>query len=311
VTKKIQVIVNPASGDSEPDLDTVGKVFQEYDVEWVSSTTEQAGDARRMASQAAADGVDVVVAYGGDGTVGEVASGVVGTDASLAILPGGTANVMALELGIPNDLSEAAHIVCGRDSKLDEIDVGTVAEHHFLLRVGIGFEAEVIEVTARPQKARFGILAYLWSGLKRLRQTDIVNYRFVIDGESVESKGFLCTIANAGSLGLPGLRLGSTVSMRDGLLDVFVVEELGWQSLHEVLEEVFGGQDKAPSEQEAAMREYTADIEGMLHHWQGAEVNVTMDPRQVVQYDGEELETVKLPIACKVLRRELNVIVPV
>ena len=58
------------------------------------------------------------------------------------------------------------------------------------------------------------------------------------------------------------------------------------------------------------MRRYTADIEGILHHWQGAQIEVTMDPQQVVQYDGEVLESVNLPITCKALPHGLNVIVP-
>ena len=97
MAKRIQVVINPASGQPQAILNTLNKVFRENEVEWDISITQASGDARRFAENAAAAGADVVAAYGGDGSVMEVAQGLMGTNVPVAILPGGTANLMSVE----------------------------------------------------------------------------------------------------------------------------------------------------------------------------------------------------------------------
>lgn len=307
--QNIHVIANPASGSSEPELDVLAEVFRDHGVQWQVSHTREAGDGQRLAQAALDSGADVIAAYGGDGTVGEVAGALVGADTPLAILPGGTANVIAIELGIPRDAAQAARLICGEGSRVDRIDVGEVNDHRFLLRVGIGFEANMIQQADREEKNRLGIAAYLWSGLKNLRKTDIAEYRFRIDDEEVECRGFTCAIANSGNLGLPGLRLGSAISVRDGLLDVVVIEELNFQSLRELFDKVFGDQQVTGDDSEA-LRGYSEEIDGMLRHWQGRSVSVEVEPAQVVQYDGEILDPAPTTVHCSVLAQQLPVIVP-
>ncbi|MGB5051091.1 MAG: diacylglycerol kinase family protein, partial [Caldilineaceae bacterium] len=144
MTKKVQVIINPAAGGDTPILNVLNTVFLENGVEWDVSITHRAGDARQAARQAVQGGADVVAAYGGDGTVTEAANGLRGTEIPLAILPGGTANVLARELNIPLGLADAARLASGVESKIDRIDLGQMGEHIFLLRVGIGFEAAMV-----------------------------------------------------------------------------------------------------------------------------------------------------------------------
>ena len=88
--KKVHVIINPAAGHDEPILNVLNHVFHPAGVEWDNSLTHQSGDATRLAAEAAASGVDLVAAYGGDGTQMEVANGLMGTGVPQAILPGGT-----------------------------------------------------------------------------------------------------------------------------------------------------------------------------------------------------------------------------
>src|SRR5690554_7252602 len=110
--RKVHVVINPAAGQGIPLLSILNQVFSECGVDWDVSITKKSGDAREQARQAAAKGVDVVAAFGGDGTVAEVASGLLGSRTPLAILPGGTANVMSVELGIPTDLAQACRVAC-------------------------------------------------------------------------------------------------------------------------------------------------------------------------------------------------------
>src|SRR5512138_292830 len=109
--KKIHVVINPASGQNQPILNVLNDVFHAAGVEWNVSITHKGGDATRQAREAAASGVDLVAAYGGDGTQMEVANGLLGTGVPQAILAGGTGNAMAHELGVSLKLREAAELI--------------------------------------------------------------------------------------------------------------------------------------------------------------------------------------------------------
>ena len=110
MSRKICVIVNPGSGQPKPVLHTLNSIFRPAEVEWDLKLTHSSGDAERFAREAAADQVDAVAAFGGDGTIMEVARGVMGSETPMAILPGGTANLMSVEMGIPRDLTKAVEI---------------------------------------------------------------------------------------------------------------------------------------------------------------------------------------------------------
>ena len=310
MAKKIQVVINPAAGADKPILKALNSVFVENEVEWDISITHKAGDARRLAHKAVRDGADVVAAYGGDGTVTEVAAGLLGTGVPLAILPGGTANVLSRELAIPLDLTEAARLACGVESKLDRIDLGRMGDDTFLLRVGIGFEASMVEQADRSLKDNFGVLAYWWSALKNLRDPVIARYQMTLDGEAVECAGFACTIANSGNLGLPGLQLASTISVRDGLLDVIVVEEASLRSLTEVLGQIFNRQVTAAPAQEESQSLYSDQIRSSLRHWQAKEISLHVEPCQVIQHDGEVKGDLEMPLHIAVIPQAVEVLVP-
>ena len=113
--------------------------------------TNRRGHATRLAQGAARDGVDVVVALGGDGTLNEAANGLAGTDTALAALPGGSTNVFARTIGLPNDPIEATGALLDglAAEKLDEVGLGSVNGRFFLFHVGIGFDAAVVEQVER------------------------------------------------------------------------------------------------------------------------------------------------------------------
>src|SRR5262249_1448703 len=96
------------------------------------------------------------------------ASGLIGSQVPLAILPGGTANVMSVELGIPNDLMQACALVSGEERAFRQVDMGQVNDHTFLLRAGVGFEADRVQGASRELKDRIGSLAYTVSALQAL-----------------------------------------------------------------------------------------------------------------------------------------------
>src|SRR5687768_7058761 len=130
--QRIRVIINPAAGKNEPILNTLNDVFHGHELDWEVRITHKFGDATRLAQEAVADGVDLVAGYGGDGTQMEVANGLIGSDIPMAILPGGTGNAMAFELGIPRNLREAAALIC-QSRKHRKIDLGRIGDRQFML----------------------------------------------------------------------------------------------------------------------------------------------------------------------------------
>jgi diacylglycerol kinase (ATP) len=271
MARKIHIIVNPASGQPQPILNILNSVFHPAGIEWEVFITKESGDARRFARQSAAAGVDVVATYGGDGTVMEVAHGLKGSEIPMAILPGGTANLMSIELGVPKDLHQAATLAADPDSRVRMVDAGLFSgETHFLLRVGIGFAARKVEIADRDLKDRYGILAYSIGALKALGETDVAYYRLTLDGKSYETKGFTCLVDNAGNLGLAGLGLKS-ILVDDGLLDVIVIRDSRIRNWVALSAGVMGSELNP---------EY-------INHWQAREISIDADPPQPVQMDGE------------------------
>jgi diacylglycerol kinase (ATP) len=139
--QRVFVVINPAAGQDQPILKSLNKIFQENGVDWDIAITKDRGDGQRLAREAVRAGVDLVVVNGGDGTVMECASGLIGSNVPMVILPGGTANVMARELGLPFDLIEALTLAVNPEAVIRSVDMGQVGEHYFLLRAGMGFRS--------------------------------------------------------------------------------------------------------------------------------------------------------------------------
>jgi len=287
--QNVLVIINPASGQDRPILGTMNRAFHRAGINWDVRITKEAGDARRFAHEAVAAGIDAVGVYGGDGTVMEVANGLQGSDVPLAIFPGGTANVMSVELGIPNDLTEAMALVCGQNSYVRQVDVGQVRDRYFLLRVGVGFEADVINKTEREAKNRMGTLAYFLSGLQALGERKLAHYRMWLDDVEVEADGVSLMIANSGNVGLANVAMAKNIDVSDGLLDVVIIRDTDIGSLLQVAASAAGLSDPLP-------------------HWQARRIIVESDPPQHVIVDGEPIDDT--PVEATVLPRALRIIVP-
>jgi diacylglycerol kinase family enzyme len=168
MTIRLYAVVNPAAGQPKPVLHTLNSVCGNAGVDWAVSVTRGSGDAARFAQEALAEGFHVVAAFGGDGTVMEVASALVGGDVPVAILPGGTANVMSTKLGIPGDLTQACQLACGQNSTTKPVDMGQASERTFMLRVAMGLDADHVIGATREMKDRYGELAYTISALRQM-----------------------------------------------------------------------------------------------------------------------------------------------
>lgn len=298
MSQHIHIVVNPASGQNEPILNTINSVFQPAGVTWSVSVTNAYGDATRQARQAVDDGADIVVAYGGDGTVMEVVNGLMGKDVPMGILPGGTGNILSIEVGIPQTLLEAAELLVSEENVIRRIDAGQCDAEGwseprcFLLRLASGFDAQRINMTDRELRDRFGRMAYFVGALQAIPQSTAVQYTFTLDGEQVQVEGITCLVANAGSMGIAGLSLAPDIDISDGLLDIISVNDLNFASLSAAIKSITNQQPEPEH----------------FRHWRAQEVTIVSDPVQPVIGDGEKWG--ETPVTIKVLPETIGVITP-
>ncbi len=223
--KKIHLIINPVSGQGVVPVEEIRSKFNVLGDRLTVHETKADVSARTIAEEAVSQGADLVVAFGGDGTMLQVAEGLINTGVPLGVIPGGTANVFASELEIPNDKMEAISFLLNKEANIRKIDVGCVGEKHFLLRLGIGLEAAMTVMTGREEKDKYGFWAYLWTALRVGSRMKQAHYHMVIDGKRKRVKGVTCVICNSGNLGLPRVKLLPDIDVSDGKLDVVVVRE--------------------------------------------------------------------------------------
>jgi diacylglycerol kinase family enzyme len=192
--KKMLVIVNPyATTVSDRLKNLVVYALQgRYDVEAID--TKAQGHATALAREAADAGYDVVVAFGGEGTVNEAANGLAGKNTPLTCLPGGATNVFGRTLGIPNDVVDATEHLLGiaDDFRPRRVDTGLVNGRHFVFASGVGLDASVVErVDAHPyRKARFGEYYFTWAAISSFNKTYLVRpprVKVEVDGKTVEA----------------------------------------------------------------------------------------------------------------------------
>lgn len=291
-SKHLRVILNPAAGQDEPALKVFNSIFREAGYGWDVRITQQAGDATRLAREAVDDGMDMVVVYGGDGSIMEAAAGMIGSDVPLGIVPGGTGNVISLALGIPRIFAEAVALLVSPERGIRSVDLGMAGEKCFMERLGVGLEATVTQSADREAKNKYGIFAYVISTVQALADPDIVTYRLKIDGEEIVTKGLSCVVANVGDLGVANLSLAPDVDFTDGLLDIFVIRKAGLINMFSLAASVIGGNDNHET----------------MPHYKGREIEIIAEPAQAVHADGEVLGS--SPVRVKVLPSALKVVVP-
>jgi diacylglycerol kinase family enzyme len=220
------VVVNPVKLD-DPDKfrDAVSFAMTEHgwsEPMWFETTPEDPGEGQ--ARMAAHDGADVVLACGGDGTVTASATGLAGTGVPLAVIPLGTGNLLARNLGLPIDLDEALTVaLTGRDRPLD---TGLANGSLFLTMAGLGLDAKMLEGTSEPVKKRFGWLAYVLAAVRHLRDRPMRVRLHDGSGPPVRRRASGIIVGNVGAL-QGGLALLPDAQPDDGQLDVVVLTARG------------------------------------------------------------------------------------
>lgn len=220
---KVRFIINPTSGTrSRKDVEAL--IHQHLNQDKYAHDivyTERAGHAPDMAHEAANQGVAIVVAVGGDGTVNEVARGLLHTETALAILPKGSGNGLARHLGIPMGLDGALRVI--NKANITTIDSGQINGHPFFTTAGIGFDAYISSVFAGNKKR--GLQTYV-----ELVMKEVLNYKHLpviasINGNTLDTDCFVMAFANAAQYG-NNAYIAPNADIQDGLLDVCLVRRL-------------------------------------------------------------------------------------
>jgi len=188
-----------------------------YDVVY----TERAGHAPELAREAANNGSAVVVAVGGDGTVNEVARGLLHTETALAILPKGSGNGLARHLQVPMALEGALRVLT--QGTVKTIDSGSINGHPFFTTAGIGFDAYISSVFAGNKKR--GLQSYVELVMKEVRSYRHLPVKASINGRVIDTDCFVMAFANAAQYG-NNAYIAPEADIQDGLLDVCLVRKL-------------------------------------------------------------------------------------
>ena len=251
--------------------------------------TSEAGDARRIAAEAVREGFEVVIAAGGDGTLNEVVNGLGGAPVRLGILPVGTMNVFATELGIPQGNLERAWSVI-EQGKVVEVDLPKANDTHFIQLAGVGLDAEVVRKTTADSKRALGPLSYL---LTLVQVAAHKPSRVLLEAEGGRiSEGSFALIGNGRLYGGP-FPVFQRASLFDGLLDVLVFQNQShWDVVRYFQAIAFGTHPQLP------------DVE----YFQTSTLRVTSSGDVPVELDGEVAGM--LPCLFSVSSQKLRVLAP-
>jgi YegS/Rv2252/BmrU family lipid kinase len=200
--------------------------------------------ATKRAARAVDEGADVVFVWGGDGTVQRSVDGLAGSHASMAILPAGTANLFAANLGIPKDITEAVRI--GLHGARRTLDLGRINGEHFAVMAGAGFDARMIRDADRGMKDRVGRLAYVVTGARNLRHARVPTSIRVDGTKWFDGDAGCVLVGNVGKI-LGGIEAFEHARPDDGRLELGVVTADGMVQWARALgRTAFGHAEKSP-----------------------------------------------------------------
>ncbi len=219
--KKIIFLINPISGTQNKDDIPVliEKMLDKESFDYIIHKTAHRGHAAEMASHYAAEGADIIVAVGGDGTVNEVARSLVHTSTALGIIPCGSGNGLARHLCIPIDIRKSLAII--NQCKIEAFDYGVINDLPFFCTCGMGFDAFISLKFAESGKR--GPITYVENVLKEGLKYRPQTYEIIDENGTGRHRAFLIACANASQYG-NNAYIAPGATMKDGLMDVIIME---------------------------------------------------------------------------------------
>lgn len=299
-TPEVALIINPTAGRGQAGRQAreIAQRLRQYGLTQPAwHYTQARGDGEHLARAAVAAGADLVVAVGGDGTLHEVVNGMLGSSATLGLIPFGTGNDFARALGLFGDLDVACRALT--QGRTHRVDVGTIegagtgGPRHFLVLTGTGYDARTAQTVNAGIKYLSGAPAYVWGAI--LTAKNFTPFELTLSpagGETVHTKAMFVSFANCATTG-GGMKIAPDAEVDDGLLDICLVRELPTAQMLWQLTRVFKGDHvKHPA----------------VTMLRAARVTVDADPPQPLLIDGEVLGTT--PATISIARQVLPIRVP-
>ena len=287
--KKILFIINPISGGHHKVdiIKSIPKLLDKSIFNISISHTKRAGHAAKIAKKAVENGMDIVVAVGGDGTINEVASQLVHTDTTLAIVPRGSGNGLARDLGISLHYKKAIQQINALKTK--KIDVGICNQQHFFSLTGVGYDAKVAYDFNRGKKRKFS--GYAWAILKDYFSAKDQYFEVELDHEKITGKFFFIAIANCSQWGY-GVKVAPDAQLDDGVFTVNLCKKPSVFSLAPFIIKMLSG------------RIYTSKYCTCKH---SRKISLTSNHKFFYHLDGDA-EGISRKIEVDMLHKALNII---
>ncbi len=267
--KHIMFVLNPISGTVSkahiPEL--IDTYLDKNQFTYEFAETQYAGHATELARRAAEDGIDIVCAIGGDGTVNEVGRALVDTNTAMAILPCGSGNGLARHLLLPMDLKKCIDII--NRCSIERLDSGMINEHAFFCTCGMGFDAFISMKFAEAGKR--GLITYAENVLTEGLSYQPETYEIEDELGSKTYKAFLVSVANASQYG-NNAYIAPQASMSDGLLDVIIMEPFDILEAPQVAIELFNK---------------TLDKNKKIKTFRAKHIHIHRKSAGIIHYDGD------------------------
>ncbi len=290
---RLMAIFNPVAGGgaSRHDVPLIVDAIRGLGYDVSERPTEGVGDAIRLARQGVEDGFDLICAIGGDGTVNETINGLAGSGVPLVIMPTGTVNVLAMELGVPLEPPDAVRLL--ERGTLSWIDLGLAGDRYFGLMAGIGVDAAVVASLSPTMKKALKEAAFAVHGLTTYLTKEEPLIRVTCPETTVD--GYFAVFGNSsnysGAFGITPL-----ADMRDGLLDVCVLKDKSFLSTFSYWTA-------------ALLNSHLRHPKVEYFRTERAQISTVESGKEVlVQTDGEVAGS--LPLECRIVPRALRVLVP-
>ena len=287
---KIVFIINPIAGGKNKNhfSKVIASHLNTSKFEYELIQTESEKHAYELTKAAILNGAEIVVAVGGDGTINEIGSALIGNTCTLAIIPYGSGNGLARSLKIPMNTIQAVKLI--NQFKTAKIDAAKLNEHYFFNMSGMGFDAHISHVFAKDKNR--GLLGYVKATFSELKNYRSKNYKIIIDGKTLEEEAFILSVANSSQYGNEA-HIAPRAELQDGLLDLVIVKPFPLYLMPLL-----------------ALRMFlkTADQSKYLISLQGKSILINRN-NNVIHLDGEP-KLVTENIQIQILAKAINVIVP-
>jgi len=286
------IVYNPKAGNGRGKkvMDKVRSLLQRNSIPFTEGETLYRHHATLLTKQAIEKGFQNIISIGGDGTILEVVNGMVGSEARLGIIPGGTGNDFIRALGIPNNPEKALEIILRCPPK--QVDVATINDHCFMNVAGIGFDVEVLNNSHKFKKYLKGKLSYLIAVFFTVLRYKAQNVRVEIEGKILRRKILLISIGNGKFFG-GGMKVLPHASVFDQLLDVCVISDVPkWKILLLLPEFISGNHIK----------------ERFVEYFHAKKVKIETENPMQINIDGDIIG--ETPINCELFNKPLMIFSP-